>query len=364
MAEQQDNAQRTEEPTFKRLEDARKKGDSPKSQEVTATAFLLAGAFGLWFLSGGVARGVTQAGIGFLDHPHLMEVDGAGLVAIFNAVGAKLGVTLFGFALLMMVAAISGNFIQAKPVFTTHRMKPELGKLSPLKGLKRIFGPAGLVNFLKGFGKLLLVGAIMVYALWPQREMMINLVYAQDLTVMLVARNIVLKLFVLTIVVMSIIAALDYGWQFYSWKQRLRMTREEVRREQKDSEGDPQIKARRRQLRDVAARRRITSNVKNATVLIMNPTHYAVALHYDGAAADKPDAPVCTAKGRDELALRMRQIAREHNVPVVENPPLARALHAEAALDRMIPIEHYEAVAKVIGFVLMKKRPARPPTKT
>lgn len=183
--------------------------------------------------------------------------------------------------------------------------------------------------------------------------MVINLLYTEDISVMTVARNLVLKLLMLTVLAMSIIAGLDLAWQRYSWKKRQRMTREELRREQKETDGDPQIKARQRQLRDVQARRRMASAVKEATVVIMNPTHYAVALRYDEN--DSP-APICTAKGMDELALRMRSIAREHNVPVVENPPLARALHASADLDREIPLEHYEAVAKVIGFIMSKAR--------
>jgi len=230
-------------------------------------------------------------------------------------------------------------------------MKPDWKKLSPLAGFKRIFGAQGLINFLKGLGKLVIVGAMMVFALWPDRTMIVSLLYAEDLSVMLTARELVLKLLILTILAMSVISGLDFAWQVQSWKKRLRMTREEVRKEQKETDGDPQIKARQRQLREAQSRRRMTQAVKEATVLIMNPTHFAVALKYESGVNN---APVCTGKGMDELALRMRQIARDHNVPVIENPPLARALHASADLDREIPLDHYEAVAKIIGFVMQK----------
>ncbi len=353
MSEHSDKSERTEEATPKRLEDARKKGDAPKSQELTATILLAAAALGLWLMAGPMVSNIAYTGIDFLDHPHAMSVDAASLHNLFVIVISSVGVALCGFGLLMVVAAIVGNTVQARPVFTTHRMKPSLQKISPLAGLGRIFGPSGLINFAKGFGKIVIIGSIMVFAIWPDRIMVINLLYTEDISVMTVARNLVLKLLMLTVLAMSIIAGLDLAWQRYSWKKRQRMTREELRREQKETDGDPQIKARQRQLRDVQARRRMASAVKEATVVIMNPTHYAVALRYDEN--DSP-APICTAKGMDELALRMRSIAREHNVPVVENPPLARALHASADLDREIPLEHYEAVAKVIGFIMSKAR--------
>jgi len=166
----------------------------------------------------------------------------------------------------------------------------------------------------------------------------------------------VLKLVGLAVMAMIIIAGLDYAFQRHSWKKRLRMTKEEVRRELKESEGDPQIKARQRQLREQRMRKRMLAAVKDATVLVMNPTHYAVALGYE---MDASEAPVCLAKGLDDLALRMRAEAEKHDVPVVENPPLARALHASVEVDEEIPLEHYEAVAKIIGFILNKARSAR-----
>lgn len=155
---------------------------------------------------------------------------------------------------------------------------------------------------------------------------------------------------------MAVIAALDYAWSRHEWKKRLRMTKEEVRREMRESEGDPQIKGRQRQQREARARRRMMAAVKDATVLIMNPTHYAVALKYDASANA---APLCVAKGLDDLALRLRARAEESHVPVIENPPLARALYAAVEIDEEIPVDHYEAVAKVIGFV-MGKTAARP----
>ena len=351
MAEQQDNAQKTEDATPKRLEEARKKGDAPKSQEVIAAIMLGAGALGLWLLAGPAARGIAEAGAPFIERPHEFLLDSGALQEMFAGLSIKLAATLAGFAMLFLAAALLANAGQSRPVFTTERMKPSLQKISPLAGLKRIFGPSGLFNFAKGVGKIILVGAILALALWPDRESLVTALYSNGLSLLDHLRMLLLKLIGLTVLAMIVISGLDYAFQRHSWKQRLRMTKEEVRRELKESEGDPQIKGRQRQLRDTRARKRMVAAVKDATVLIMNPTHFAVALDYEmGAEA----APICIAKGVDDVALRMRAAAQEYGVPVVENPPLARALHAAAEIDEEIPIDHYEAVAKVIGFVMRK----------
>lgn len=357
MADQSDQSQRTEEPTPKRLEDARKKGDAPKSQEVTAAAMLAGGALALWLFSGSAADGVARAGAPFLEHAHDISLDPAALQRLFADVAWRLGAALTGAGLLMVCVAVLANVIQAPPVFTTERMKPQLSKISPLAGFKRIFGPTGFVNFAKGVGKMLIVGAILIYALWPDRGSLTRLLYTDERMLLGAIVAVVLKLIALSVAAMLVIAALDAGYQRHAWRKRLRMTKEEVRREQKEAEGDPHIKAQRRGQREAASKRRMMVAVEDATVVIMNPTHFAVALKYD-ASGDAAAAPVCVAKGIDELALRMRGVANEHDVPVVENPPLARALHASVALDQEIPLEHYEAVAKVIGFVMAKSRSA------
>jgi len=355
MAEQQDNAQRTEDPTPKRLQDARKKGDAPKSQEAIAAAMLAAGALGLAMFGAPAAHSVMQAGASFLDHPHEFLTDGAALQRLWSAVAWRLAAGLGALALLVFAVAILANVGQALPVFTGSRIKPELSKISPLAGFKRIFGPSGLFNFAKGVGKLAIVGALLFVALWPERDLLIMSLTADAATLLALMKTLILKLVVLAVIAMIIIAAFDYAFQRHTWKQRLKMTRDEVRRELKETEGDPQVKGRLRQLREGRMRKRMLAAVKDATVLVMNPTHYAVALGYEmGSEA----APVCLAKGLDDLALRMRDAADEHNVPVVENPPLARALYASAEIDEEIPLDHYEAVAKVIGFIMKKAQSA------
>jgi len=351
VSEQSEQYARTEEPTPKRLADARKKGDAPKSQEVTAAVMLAAGALAIWLLMAPMANSLIEIAAAFLDHPHAFVIDAQSMTGLFKVLAINIGIAGFGFAILIVVAALLANAAQSTPVFTTEKMKPKLSKLSPIEGAKRVFGPMGMVNFGKGVGKILIVGAILIYALWPDRYLLAGLIQADEKALILAMRSSILKLLGLTILAMSVIAALDYGYQRHAWMKRLRMTKEEVKRELKESEGDPQIKARLRQEREARARRRMMAAVSDATVLIMNPTHFAVALKYE---ASQEIAPICVAKGHDDLALRMRDLAREKGVPVIENPPLARALYAGADLDQEIPVEHFEAVAKIIGFIFGK----------
>lgn len=357
MAAETDNFQRTEDPTPKRLEEARKRGDAPKSQELVAAAMLGAGALALWLFAGPAGKGLVEAGAAFIDHPHEFAADGAALTSLFAAISLKLGAIVGAATVLFVAAAALANIGQARPVFSAARLAPKLSKLSPLAGLTRIFGPSGLFNFTKGVAKIIIVGAILTWAMWPERDVLVGLLQSTENELLVTARAEILKLLALTVMAMSVIAALDYGFQRHSWMKRLRMTKEEVKRELRETEGDPLIRGRLRHERETRARRRMLAAVKEATVLIMNPTHYAVALKYEAGATA---APVCVAKGAEEMALRMRDVANENRVPVVQNAPLARALFAGAAVDEEIPVEHYEAVANVISFIMRKAEEARP----
>ena len=354
MAEAPDQHQRTEEPTPKRLDEARKKGDAPRSQEIVATVMVGAAGLALWLLAGPAASSLSATAAAFLDHPHQFAVDGDSLQRLFLAVAVKAGAALAGLALLFVVAALVANAGQALPVIAPDKIRPQLNRLSPAEGAKRLFGAVALVNFAKGVSKIVVVGAILALTLWPDHERLVGLPNADIRSILSVAGIEVGKLIASAVAAMSAIAALDYAFARREWKKRLRMTKEEVRREMRESEGDPQIKGRQRQHREARARRRMMSAVKDATVLIMNPTHYAVALKYD---AGEGAAPLCVAKGLDDLALRLRASALEAGVPVVENPPLARALYAVVEIEAEIPVEHYEAVAKIIGFVMGKAKP-------
>lgn len=355
MAEGPDQSQRTEDPTPKRLADARRKGDAPRSQEIVATMMIAAGGLGVAFLAGPAGERVVRLGAAFLERPDEFIADGETLSRLFLEVSARLGVGLAGLAALLMLAAILASVGQARPALAADRLKPSLERLSPVAGFKRVFGPTALFNFAKGVAKIAIVGGVLVFALWPDHERLAGLPFAEAGAALALSRDEVVKLLLVAVAAMAIISALDYAHSHGEWKKRLRMTKEEVQREFKETEGDPQIRARLRQERETRARRRMMVAVKDATVLVMNPTHYAVALKYESG---ERAAPVCVAKGLDDIALRLRRAAEDAGVPVVENPPLARALYAAVELDDEIPVEHYEAVAKVIGFVMGKARGA------
>ena len=216
-------------------------------------------------------------------------------------------------------------------------------------GFKRVFGLDGLLNFVKGIAKILLVGGACVWAAWLERERVVTALDLPPAGVATLAFSLVFKAVLAGLVVLAVIAALDYVYQRRRFMGRHRMTRQELRDELKQSEGDPQVKARIRQIRLERSRKRMIAAVPEATVVITNPTHYAVALKYESG---KMSAPVCVAKGVDHLALTIRKVAEENDVPVVENPPLARALYAAVEIDDEIPAEHYKAVAQIIGYVM------------
>ncbi|MGF1544329.1 MAG: flagellar biosynthesis protein FlhB [Parvularculaceae bacterium] len=350
-----DKSQRTEEPTPKRLADARAKGDAPKSQEATALASLLAAGLCLWLLAPGASRAIGDVGRAFLERPHDFATDPAALSRLFASASAALVMAVGAVLLAMALAAVLANVVQARPVFAPGRLKPGLEKISPIAGAKRVFGPTGWFNFAKGLVKLVAVGAACALATWPDRQLLLGLFEADAAGAMALAKSATLKSAAYAAGAMAVVTVLDLAWQRRAWKRRLRMTREEVRREQREQEGDPQVKNRIRRLRDARGRRRMVAAVADATVLVMNPTHVAVALKY---APEASNAPVCVAKGLDALALRLRDAAEAAGVPVIVNPPLARSLHASVDLDEEIPLAHYEAVAKVIGFVMARGRAA------
>jgi flagellar biosynthetic protein FlhB len=238
--------------------------------------------------------------------------------------------------------------IQHRPVWSVDLLMPKLGRISPLAGAKRLFSKQALANFLKGLLKLAIVGSVFVALMWPERRRLEDMV-TLDLEVLLpLTRVLALKLFGSVVAILAIIAAADYLFQYRQWHERQKMSLREVKDEFKQSDGDPKIKAKIRQIRASRARKRMMAAVPKATVVITNPTHFAVALQYERGM----NAPICVAKGIDSLALKMREVAAKHDVAVVENPPLARTLYAVVEIDQEVPAEHYKAVAEVIGYVM------------
>ncbi len=254
--------------------------------------------------------------------------------------------------LLLALAAIGGNLIQHRLVWSAEGLKPKLSKISPLGGLKRLFSKQALVNFVKGLVKLALLGTIMTALLWPQRHRLEMLVVTDPAAVLAYVQSASLELLGAVVAVLAIVAAADYLFQYRQWFERQKMSMRDLKEEFRQSEGDPMVKGKIKQIRQARMRKRMMAAVPTASVVITNPTHYAVALRYDQGM----NAPLCVAKGVDAVARKIREVAIEHAVPVVENPPLARALHATVEVDREIPPEHYKAVAEIIGYVMRLRK--------
>ena len=256
--------------------------------------------------------------------------------------------------ILLVLMAVAGNLVQNPPLLTGETIKPKLSKVSPLSGFKRLFSADSLVNFAKGMAKILIVGAVMVAVMLPHKDEADIMIFADPSVILAEARVLILQLLAAILAVMTVVAGADLVYQRNKWFNKQKMSLREVKEEYKQTEGDPQVKGKIRQLRMERSRKRMMSAVPQATVVVTNPTHYAVALQYE----EGMGAPLCLAKGTDAVALKIREVAKESDVPVIENPPLARALYATVDIDQEVPEEHYKAVAEVIGFVFRMRKKA------
>ena len=339
---------KTEDPSQKKLEDAHKKGDVVKSQEVT-TWFTLAGS-ALMFatLAPSTSQALTESLRGLMANADMYEIGSGAFGSIFwQIAGAILLVALIPM-IVVAVFATAGNLVQHRPLVSVDPIKPKFSKISPLSGFKRLFSKESLVNFVKGLVKLAVVSGVLWFVLAPEIDQMEVMITAEVGVILQDFLDLGIKIFAAVISVVTVMALADYVYQRNRWWNRQKMTLQETRDEYKQMEGDPKVKGRIRAIRHERARKRMMQAVPEATVVITNPTHYAVALKYDKDMA----APICVAKGADAIALKIREIATENDVPIVENPPLARALYASVDIDDTIPTEHFQAVAQVIGFVM------------
>ena len=349
MADDQDKSQQTEEPTQKRLEQARESGDIVKSSEVTSFVLLAGGTLAIAMFGHSTAIGIAKLMTMFIEQPDQLAVDGAGLASMMRGLVFHLALILAPFMGVMILASLAGHVAQSRPSFNPERLAPDFSKLSIPRGLGRMFGPEGWVNLLKGLLKIAIVGAAIWTQLWPERGMLEAIMSQSPGAVVGDMTHLMFKVLMASLAALLVIAGFDYFLQRARFMQRNRMSKQEIKEEYRQNEGDPAIKAKVRQIRQERARKRMMAAVPEATVVIMNPTHYAVALKYKSG---KMEAPICVAKGIDALALRIRSVAEENDVPVIENPPLARALHASVEIDETVPPEHYKAVAQIIGYVM------------
>jgi len=354
MAETQDQ-ERTEEPTLKKLNDAIERGDVAKSQEVSTWFVITGGTLVLVAFAGSMGSSLKTSLSGLVANAGTIAVSGPDLLRL----AGRLGIEILGAAaiplLVLMLAAASGSIIQHRLVWSAEPLKWKLSKISPVAGLKRLFSKQALANFLKGVAKLTVIGAVMAALLYPQRHRLGAMVSTDPTAILPLVQAQAFNVLAVVVTILAIVAAADFLFQYQQWYERQKMSVQEMKEEFRQTEGSPEVRAKIRQLRQNRSRRRMMAAMPTASVVITNPTHYAVALRYEQGM----NAPVCVAKGVDILARRIRDLAREHAIPIVENPPLARALHATVDLDQEVPPEHYQAVAEVIGYVMRLRRAVR-----
>ncbi len=360
MAEdEQDESQKTEDPTHKRLEDAFKKGQVAQSREVMSFFMLLALAAILLILGPGLMRDTSAMLSPYVLRPHDMTID-------FNGFHNLMGNLLIDALVIMLIpmivafaAVFGGKMVQHRIAFSLDPMKPKLEKISVIKGLKRMFSLRSVVEFVKGIIKITVVGFIAFAAIWPFKDSIRMLPSMHVGDSLFYVSEMAERMLIGACAVMFFIAVLDFAYQKFEFLKKMRMSQKDIKDEHKDQEGDPHVKAKLRQLRAERARNRMMQSVPTADVVITNPTHFSVALKYEQG---KMEAPMVVAKGADNIAFKIREIAKENDIPIVENPPLARALFDNAEIEQYIPYDYYQAAAEVISYVFRLKGKIRPQT--
>ena len=364
MADNEDQSNKTQEPTDKKLRDARKKGDVPSSRE-TGNMMVVVSLIGVAsFALQWQAPQLVSALSSLIDNAGRIHVgvDRAGTVMlgqVFWEFIEQISIALAPIFLLILAGGVFGVLIQGETVAALERVKPKLSKISLIEGIKRQFSANTLVEFVKSLVKVLVVGGL---ALWVTDRAVRQMWEApgflpESLPGYMADASRTLLIAAAAFLVP--VAILDILWRRFDWRRKQMMTVKEVRDEMKEAEGDPLIKGKRAALRRQRAQQRIALAVPKANVILTNPTHYAVALKYEQGV---DMAPVCVAKGTDLMARQIRIIAHDHEIPIVENKPLARALHDVVEVDATVPVEHWEVVAEIISFVMdLQKNPRRKP---
>ncbi len=358
MADEEDKDSKTQEPSARKLAQAREEGQVSKSPEVASLAALAAASLVILLNGGAISRTVASQLIPFLAHPDAIDLSGGGALNVFRAAITAAAPTAI-VLLAALAAGVVGNVAQTGFLFTPKRLAPDIAKLNPITALTRMFGPEGMVNFAKTLAKFIVMCTVIWFQLSPKLIYFSGLAALDLAAVLPFTCDIIRAILIASLVMLAVSAAVDWFIQRQRFMAKMRQSRQEQKQEHKDSEGDPNIKGKLKQIRLQKSRQRNLQNVPKATMIITNPTHFAVALRY---IQGETPAPICVAKGADALALRIREMATTLSIPIVEDPPLARALYAAVEIDDIIPKEHYAAVAKIVGFVLgaSKRRRARP----
>lgn len=358
MAEEPDKESKTEEPTEKKVRDAYERGFVPTSREAATLASLLGIlVIASFFVAGGTAH-LNSSLARLIDNPGSWSLENsADAVSLFHAIGMEAGRLLIPVVVVLATAGIASSILQNAPRMVLERVRPQLSRLSISKGWKRIFGKQGQVEFLKAVFKLAAIVVLGFLLLRSAQSEVINAMSMEPAALPALLLSIGTRLVSAVAVAAIVLVAADIVWARLFWHGELRMTRQEVKDELKQMDGDPIVKARLRSLARDRLRKRMMAAVPRATLVIANPTHYAVALRY---VREEGGAPVVVAKGLDLIALRIREVATAHGIPVVENKSLAQALYKSVEVDKMIPPEFYKAVAEIVFYLMSRQAQTRP----
>jgi flagellar biosynthetic protein FlhB len=357
MSEPNDKENRTEEPTDKRVRDAIEKGNVPVSREASTFASLIGILVVVsLFLAGGVVE-LKLSLAHFIDNPGGWSLEnGSDAVELFQVIGLDAARLLVPVLAVLTLAGISASLLQNSPSLVFHRIQPDLSRISPSKGWQRVFGVQGQVEFLRATFKFIVISLVGFLLLRSAQYDVVNAMFMEPAALPQLILTTATQLVSGVVVATTFLVAADLVWSRVSWQRNLRMTRQEIKDELKQADGDPIVKARMRSLARDRLRKRMIAAVPRATLVIANPTHCAVALRY---VREEGGAPLVVAKGLDLIALKIRQVAEEHGIPVIEDKLLARSLYKSVEVDRLIPPEFYKAVAQIIFFLFVRGKMKR-----
>lgn len=357
MAEHESGQERTEQPTPKRLQDARKKGQVPRSKELGTLLTLLAGAGGLIFFGAHLIAGLTEIFQTMLVMKPAKDISPLTLsVTLGQALGQALWL-LIPLFIVLTLSAFAGPLALGGWNFSASAMAFKLEKVDPLKGIKRIFSAKSLMELIKTIAKFALVAIIATLVIWFTFDQLLSLGHSHVNASLARLGDIIATAMLSLCLALLLIAGMDVPFQLWDHSRQMRMTRQEVKDELKETEGRPEVKSRIRELQRERSQQRMFEELPTATVVITNPTHFAVALRYDN---DASQAPVLIAKGRGLVAARIREVASEHNITIFSAPTLARAIYANTELGQEIPDQLYLAVAQVLAYVYQLEQSFKP----
>jgi len=354
MSNTEDKESKTEAPSDKKVRDALEKGNIPFSRETPIFASILGILLVLTFVAPNNTRLLTERLSLFIDRPQDFRLNsGADAAALFHAISLEAGMFLVPIVAILAACSLAASIFQNTPSFVSERIRPQWNRISPVSGWNRIFSRAGLVEFAKSLFKFGTITIVSILLLRSEQLKVFNAMFSDPTLIPELMLSMAMRLVSAIAIATIVLVAADLVWARFKWRNDLKMTPQEVKEEYKQLEGDPMVKARMRSLAQDRARKRMLAAVPKATFVIANPTHYAIALRYERSEAS---APVVVAKGKDLIALKIREAAEKHGIPVIEDKPLARSMYDHVEIDRMIPPDFYKAVAQILFYILTRSK--------